>query len=59
MGGLLGVTKHTQILSWFGDIAEDVGNWLLDWVSNIVGGILWLFCEIFFVILDLFETIFR
>lgn len=37
------------------DILEDIG----DFVMSFVGQILWLFCDIFFLILDLFEDLFR
>ena len=43
------------MLNWFTDIAEDIG----DFLSNIIGTVLWLLCDLFFIILDLFENLFK
>ena len=52
MGGLLSAIKGMQILGWF----DDLGNWIMD---HVVGHVLWLFSDIFFLILELFEKIFK
>ncbi len=60
MGGFKNSIITSQILNWFTDIWEQgMADTLWDWVGNIFGTIIWLFCEIFFWILDIFEVVFK
>ncbi|MBQ7798334.1 MAG: hypothetical protein IJ371_04355, partial [Clostridia bacterium] len=55
MGTFLNALNKSTMLNWFTDIAEDIG----DFLSNIIGTVLWLLCDLFFIILDLFEKLFK
>ncbi|MFQ6724303.1 MAG: MMCAP2_0566 family conjugal transfer protein, partial [Clostridia bacterium] len=54
MGKLLSIID-TSTLS----ILSDLGDGIMEIVMSILGPILWGLCDIFFIILDLFEKVFR
>lgn len=55
MGGLLKMFNNATMLGLW----DDVGDAISDTIGRVVGSILWLLCDIFFIILDLFESLFR
>ena len=63
MGSLLKVINTSTILSWLGDyvgtVFADLGDFLLNALTQSVGAILWMLCDVFFWILDIFEDLFR
>ncbi len=55
MGSLLKVISNGTLLAWGDELIENI----LDTIWSVVGATLWLLCDLFFVILDLFEIFFK
>lgn len=52
MSTLLRVISSSPILGWFEDLMDNI-------IGVLIGPILWGLCDIFFLILDMFETLYR
>lgn len=55
MINLLNVINSSSILGFWSELGDE----LLNAITRPIGALLWGLCDIFFVILDLFETIFK
>ena len=55
MKTLLNLLNQSTILGFW----DEIGDGLLNIIYSLIGPLLWCLCDIFFIILDLFETMFK
>lgn len=56
MMGLLQGISNSTMLAWYDEVLQEIGNFL---IGEIIGKFLWTLGSIMFVILDLFENVFK